>query len=85
MLSQREVESGAAPQHSLRMCELAESPLAMICSHSGVTCAIERYTFYHHVNTDFIDASAAELLSPHDSVSPAFVAGENIHRQTMLS
>ena len=84
MLSQREVESGAAPQHSLRMCELAESPLAMICSHSGVSRAIERYTFYHHVNTDFIDASAAELLCMHHLVCPSDIPGKNIQREAVF-
>ena len=65
MFAEREVEMRAAFEDGLRMCELAETPFAVVCAHAGMTCTVERRAFDHHMDTYFIDTASAELLGAH--------------------
>ena len=66
-------------EDGLRMCELAETPFAVVCAHAGMTRTVERHTFHHHMYTHFVDAASAELLCLHDAVCPAHIAREEVH------
>ena len=79
MLAEREVEMRATFEDGLRMCELAETPFAVVCSHAGMTCSVERHPFDHHMDADLVDATAAELLCLHDAVCPAHILREQVH------
>ena len=85
MFAKRDVEDRTSPKYRLRVRELAETPFAVIRTHAGVTGTVERYAFDHHVDTDLVDTSAAELLRLHDAVRPALVFGKHVHRQGMLA
>ena len=85
MLPQREVEPAAAHQHSGGMRELAEAPLPMIGTHSGMACTIEWDTLNHQVHTYLVDASATILLALHYAPRPPLVLGKEIKSQRVLA
>ncbi len=85
MLTQRQVELCVSSQHSAWVCELQEPPLAVVGTHTGVAGAVERRTFDHHVETYFVDASAAELLRLHDFVCPLDIFGEQIEGEPVFA
>ncbi len=70
----------AAFENGLRVCELAETPFAVVSAHTGMACTVERHTFDHHMDTYLVDTPATELLGLHDAVRPSHVSGEHIHR-----
>ena len=76
MVAQGKVEAGAAPQNSLRVRELAETPLAMVGAHARMARPIERNTFHHHVNAHLVDAAAAILLGLHGAFCPFYIFGK---------
>ena len=79
MFAERKVEMRTASEDGLGVCELAETPFAVVCAHAGMTCSVERHAFDHHMDADLVDATAAELLCLHDAVCPAHIAREQIH------
>ena len=79
MFAEREVEKRAASEDGLRVCELAETPFAVVCTHAGMTCSVERHPFDHHMDADLVDATAAVLLCLHDAVRPAHILREEVH------
>ena len=85
MLTQRQIELRITPQYGARMCEFQESPLAVVGTHTRMACTVERRTLDHHMETHFVDASAAELLCFHDFVCPLDILGEQIESETMFS
>ena len=85
MFTQRQIELRASVQHCGRMREFTESPFSMICAHAGVTCSVERRPLDEQVQADFVDASAAVLLSLHGLFRPFDILGEQIQRETVFS
>ena len=84
MLSEREIEMGAAFQYGGRVCEFAESPFPVICTHSGMSDTSERNAFNHHVQADFVDAASSVLEAAHNFIRPFHVLGKQVHGQRML-
>ena len=80
MFAERKVEMRAASEDCLRVCELAESPFAVVRAHAGMACSVERYPFDHHMYAHLVDATATELLSLHHAVRPAHILREQVHR-----
>ena len=80
MFAERKVEMRATFEDGLRVCELAETPFAVVCAHAGMACSVERHAFDHHMDADLVDATAAELLRLHDTVCPTHILREEIHR-----
>ena len=84
MFTERKIQKCPASEHCLGMSKFAESPFSMISAHAGMSCSVEWDSFHHHVNANFIDASAAVLLCGHDFLCPLHVRSEQIHCERVL-
>ena len=79
MFAERKVEMRTAFEDGLRVCELTETPFAVVRAHAGMTCSVERHPFDHHMDAYLVDAASAELLCLHDAVRPTHILREEVH------